>query len=95
MLGSEVLQVLRELGLSVDWYFRPHKLKFLSYSYVLHNLILTRFLVACEQWAKAHPAYTLVEQQICYELSGKVIPDALGIVRGEGRRRALWSGHHL
>jgi hypothetical protein len=32
-----------------------------SYSYVLHNLILTRFLVACEQWAKAHPAYSLVE----------------------------------
>ena len=76
VLGSKGRQVLRELGLSVDWYFRPHKLKFLSYSYVLHNLILTRFLVACEQWAKTHPDYTLVEKQICYELSGKVIPDA-------------------
>ena len=76
VLGSKGRQVLRQLGLPVSWYFRPHKLKFLSYSYVLHNLILTRFLVACEQWAKAHPAYNLVEKQICYELSGKVIPDA-------------------
>jgi hypothetical protein len=67
VLGSTGRQVLRQLGLPVDWYFRPHKLKFLSYSYVLHNLILTRFLVACEQWARSHPAYSLVEKQICYE----------------------------
>jgi len=32
VLGSHGRQVLRGLGLSVNWYFRPHKLKFLSYS---------------------------------------------------------------
>jgi hypothetical protein len=76
VLGSQGRRVLRGLGASVDWYFRPHKLKFLSYSYVLHNLILTRFLVACEKWSREQPNFNLVEKRICYELSGKVIPDA-------------------
>src|SRR5688572_14970170 len=59
VLGSRGRRVLQALGLPVSWYFRPHKLKFLSYSYVIHNLILTRFLVACEQWTREHPTYSL------------------------------------
>jgi hypothetical protein len=51
------------------------KLKFLSYSYVLHNLILTRTLIAANCWASEHPDFALVGQLICYELPGKVIPD--------------------
>jgi hypothetical protein len=76
VLGSAGRRVLKTMGLSVDWYFRPHKLKFLSYSYIIHNLILTRFLVACEKWTRDHPTYSLSDKRICYELSGKVIPDA-------------------
>jgi hypothetical protein len=75
VLGSRGRQVLRELGLPVDWYFRPHKLKFLSYSYVLHNLILTRTMIAADHWARHHPDYALIDKRICYELSGKVVPD--------------------
>jgi len=75
VLGSRGRRVLREMGLPVDWYFRPHKLKFLSYSYVLHNLILTRTMIAADYWARHHPDYTLVDKRICYELPGNVIPD--------------------
>jgi hypothetical protein len=32
--------------------------------------------VACEKWARDHPTYSLTEKRICYELAGKVIPDA-------------------
>jgi hypothetical protein len=32
--------------------------------------------VACEKWAREHPTYSLVEKRICYELAGKVVPDA-------------------
>jgi hypothetical protein len=63
------------MGLPATWYFRPHKLKFLSYGYVLHNLILTRTLVAADVWAREHPDFTFVDKRICYELPGKVIPD--------------------
>jgi hypothetical protein len=63
------------MGLPATWYFRPHKLKFLSYSYVLHNLILTRTLIAAEAWAREHPTFSLTDKRIAYELTGKVIPD--------------------
>jgi hypothetical protein len=66
---------LVEKGLPVSWYFRPHKLKFLSYGYVLHNLILTRTLIAANLWAGEHPDFALVGKHICYELPGKEIPD--------------------
>jgi hypothetical protein len=55
----------RDIGLPVNWYFRPYKLKHLSYSTVLHNLILTRFLVVAQitEGVKAN------EIQLCYELA--------------------------
>ena len=75
VLGAKGRRVLTEMGLPATWYFRPHKLKFLSYSYVLHNLILTRTLIAANCWASEHPDFALVGKLICYELPGKVIPD--------------------
>ncbi len=55
----------RDVGLPVTWYFRPYKLRHLSYSAVLHNLILTRFLVA----AQICPEMKVSEIQLCYELA--------------------------
>jgi Replication-relaxation len=75
VLGARGRRLLQGQGIPVSNYFRPHKLKFLSYSYVLHNLILTRTLIAAEAWAKEHPTYFLTEKRISYELTGKVIPD--------------------
>jgi hypothetical protein len=74
-LGARGRRVLQEQGIQVSNYFRPHRLKFLSYSYVLHNLILTRTLIAAQAWAKAHPSFFLTDKRISYEMAGKVIPD--------------------
>jgi hypothetical protein len=75
VLGAKGRRLLREMGYPASWYFRPHKLKFLSYGYVLHNLILTRTLIAAGVWAKGHPSFNLIDKRISYELPGKVIPD--------------------
>src|SRR5918992_718720 len=63
------------MGLPASWYFRPNRLKFLSYGYVIHNLILTRTLIAAQALAKEHPTFFLTQKRISYELAGKVIPD--------------------
>ena len=75
VLGAKGRRVLTQMGLPATWYFRPHKLKFLSYGYVLHNLILTRTMIAGGLWANEHPDFSLISKHICYELPGKVIPD--------------------
>ena len=74
VIGAKGKRLLQAQGLPAAWYFRPHKLKFLSYSYVIHNLILTRTMIAASQWAKTHPTYSLTQTRICYELSGKALP---------------------
>jgi hypothetical protein len=79
-LGREFLE--REIGIPVDWHFRPEKVRGFSYNQVLHNLILTRFLVAARTWSKTHPDYCLSQIRMYYELakeaekSGSVVPDA-------------------
>lgn len=69
-LGSKGRDFLaNELGLPVDWYYRPSKTKYLSYSQVQHNLLLTRLLVAAHAWAAKQPDFELVKTRICYELA--------------------------
>ena len=61
----------KEIGLPVNWYFRPYKLKHFSYSTILHNLILSRFVVAAQICKEAK----VKEVQLSYELAnapGKV-----------------------
>ena len=69
-LGSRGRDYLRgELGLAVDWHFRPDKIKHLGHGQVIHNLVLTRFLVAAHVWARSRVDFKLVEARICYELA--------------------------
>src|SRR3954452_9216463 len=84
--------LLSELGMPAGWYFRPQKVKHLSYSHMAHSLILTRFLVAAQSWVKTHPDFRILQKRISYEISQhpvhvnvtygghretiKVIPDA-------------------
>jgi hypothetical protein len=69
-LGSKGRDYLaNEVGLPVDWYYRPSKTKYLSYSQVQHNLLLTRLLVAAHAWAAKQPDFELVKTRICYELA--------------------------
>jgi DNA-binding PadR family transcriptional regulator len=92
-LGSKGRDYLANvLGLPVDWYFRPYKLRHFGASQAQHNLALTRVLVAAQSWAAKQPDFKLVQTRICYELAHtpsqvsltnkgkaetlKVIPDA-------------------
>jgi hypothetical protein len=78
--GRDFLE--REIGIPVDWYFRPDRVRGFSYNQVIHNLVLTRFLVAAHAWSKTHPDYKLSQIRMYYELaketekSGSVVPDA-------------------
>jgi len=55
-LGSRGRDFLEtELGLAADWYFRPDKVKHLSFGQLIHNLILTRFLVAARSFCVFSP----------------------------------------
>jgi hypothetical protein len=69
-LGSKGRDYLANvLGLPVDFYFRPYKLRHLSYSQVVHNLTLTRFLIAAHAWATKQSDFKLVRTRICYGLA--------------------------
>jgi protein involved in plasmid replication-relaxation len=86
-LGSKGRDFLaNELGLPVDWYYRPSKTKYLSYSQVQHNLLLTRLLVAAHAWAAKQPDFELVKTRICYELAKT--PATLEVTR-EGKTEKL------
>ncbi len=86
-LGSKGRDFLvSELGLPVEWYFRPYKVRHLSFSQVLHNLILTRILVAASAWAAKQPHFKLVKTRLCYELSR--LPATVEVVK-TGRKEWL------
>jgi hypothetical protein len=62
------------LGVPVPWHFRPSKVKHFGFNVVLHNLILTRFLVAASRFAALAPEFRLSQVRICYELGGLTVP---------------------
>jgi hypothetical protein len=69
-LGSKGRDFLaNEVGLPVEWYFRPHKLRHLSASQAQHNIALSRVLVAAAAWAAQHPDFSLTQTRTCYELA--------------------------
>lgn len=62
----------------MDWHFRPHKVKGLSFGKIVHNLLLTRFLVAAKRWSEMEGSYNLLKVRTCYELgSMKDVGDEL------------------
>jgi hypothetical protein len=86
-LGSKGRDFLaNEVGLPVDWYFRPGKVKHLSYGQVIHNLILTRFLVSAHAWCTKQTDFTLAQTRICYELSK--MPNMVEVTK-EGKTETL------
>jgi hypothetical protein len=85
-----------ELGLPVNWYFRPSKLKHCGYNPVVHNLVLTRFFVAAHVWALKRPDFRLVQTRIGYDLATEAAaafghPDVLsGLRRYPGIPQGRW-----
>jgi hypothetical protein len=70
-LGSRGRDFLEsELGLSASWYFRPEKVRHLSYGQIMHSLALTRFLVAARRFAGLSSGeFKIGEIRICYDLA--------------------------
>jgi hypothetical protein len=58
-----------ELGMPVDWYFRPSKPPHFSHSHVLHHLLLTRFVVAVQSYTRNHQQISLLQSRLCHELA--------------------------
>jgi hypothetical protein len=97
--GREFL--VNYFGLPIDWYFRLYKIRDLSHSQILHNLILTRILVAAHSWSAKQSDCTLIQTRICYELArrdtftgltkeekteaARVIPDGWLLFRQKGK----------
>lgn len=87
----------RELGMAVDWYFRPQYTKHLSHGLLHHNLTLSRFLVAAHVFCKKHPEFTLTKERISYEMekhpgkvdNTKIIPDAWLLFEGYGLKHPV------
>jgi Replication-relaxation len=105
-LGSKGRDFLQsQIGKQIDWFFRPGKYKFFSYSAILHHLLLTRFLVACSWWGRTREEMSLLEERISYEFSHdppqvtlsrkekpitmSIIPDAWLSVKLRGRNYAI------
>ena len=55
--------------LSVSGYFRPYKIRALSYSHISHHLSLTRFVCSALVWCRSHPQVRLADIRLCYELA--------------------------
>jgi hypothetical protein len=68
-LGEKGYKFLTEgLGQKIDWRFKPWKLKFFSYSTILHHLLLTRFLVAATWQTRGREDFALLAKCTSYEL---------------------------
>ena len=82
--GREYVE--RVLSIPCDYYYRPHKIRHASYGAVLHNLILSRTLIAASLWAKKQPNFKLVKTYTCYELARKAPSIELANDKGEHDR---------
>jgi hypothetical protein len=63
-LGSAAREVL---GFEDDYPIA--KLRYLSYSPLLHDVCLSRFIVATTNYLHAHPKYHLLERRMCYSIA--------------------------
>jgi hypothetical protein len=63
-LGAKAREVL-----FIEDAYRPSKFRYHSYSPILHDLMLSRFLVVASSYFAAQSDYTLLETRTCYELT--------------------------
>lgn len=72
--------------MALSWYFRPEKVRHISFGYIMHSLVLTRFLVAAHRWAgESNGQFKIAEVRICYDLAGT--PGNVSV--GEGNKKEM------
>jgi hypothetical protein len=78
-LGSRGRDFLEsECGIACSWYFRPEKVRNLSYGQIMHNLVLTRFLVGMDVWRRGSAEWVIPQMRICYEIASSPVSVTLG-----------------
>jgi hypothetical protein len=82
-LGAAGRKFMEKSGYKVDWVYKPHRIKLASYGAGLHNLLLSRTLIAASVWAKKQPNFKLVKTRICYELAREAPSIELTDAKGE------------
>lgn len=68
-LGSTGRETLENLGLQIDWHFKPAKFRTYSHSYLLHDLTRNRFVVALLTWAKSTKPNLRLESRLSYKIA--------------------------
>jgi hypothetical protein len=86
-LGRAGARFLRESGVEVSFFYRPHSASFYSYGYLMHQLSLTKFLVAMQVFVRDHPSYQLVETLTSYAMSGN--PPSITLAGEDGKERTV------
>jgi hypothetical protein len=66
--------LVRELGEPVHWWYSPAKASTHSFSYLLHQLTLTRLVCAAQHWAREQTEYCLVQSLLSYALARTTPP---------------------
>src|SRR5205085_303105 len=59
----------RTLGERVDWWYSPAKASNHSFSYLLHQLTLSRLVCAAQHWARQQTGYRLTQSALSYTLA--------------------------
>jgi len=59
----------RELGEPVDWWYSPAKASNHSFSYLLHQLTLSRLVCAVQHWVRQQTVYRLTQSLLSYALA--------------------------
>ena len=68
--------------LAQEGYYRPYKLRSLSFGHIWHALTLTRFVCAAEYYCRTQTKYILSQKKLSYELAQRP-PEVT--VKSEGR----------
>jgi hypothetical protein len=77
--------LLRELGWHTDWWYSPQKASRYSYSYLVHQISLGKFIIALHAFVRDHNGYSIIETKTCYQMEHQ--PPKLPFVES-GRGRA-------
>jgi hypothetical protein len=86
-LGAAGRKFMEKSGFKIDWVYKPHRIKLASYGAALHNLLLSRILIAASVWAKNQPNFKLVKTRICYELAREA--PSIQLINAKGEREMV------
>lgn len=71
ILGRLGREFLESEGEAVNWHYRPEAGRRLSFSQLIHNLTLTRVLIAAKRFGEMDPHFSLAQVRTCYELGAQ------------------------